>query len=184
MIRHAALGLAAAHAQGLIHRDIKPSNLLLSKQGQVKVLDLGLARLMTEGPEARQLTQSGQMLGTPDYIAPEQWGDTHAVDHRADLYALGCTLFFLLTGRAPFGDNGHSTMAQKLKGHVMEAAPRLRELRADVPEELDALYSQLMAKEVSDRLGSAAELAERLKQIASRLATKDTKPREIGRAHV
>ncbi|MFO0870352.1 MAG: serine/threonine-protein kinase [Pirellulales bacterium] len=178
MVRHAALGLAAAHAQGLIHRDVKPSNLLLSKQGQVKVLDLGLARLLAEGPEARQLTQSGQVLGTPDFMAPEQWDDTHAVDHRADLYALGCTLCFLLTGRAPFGDDRHSTMGQKMKGHVLEAPPRLRDLRPEVPEELDELYAQLMVKEPAQRLASATEVASRLKDIAQRCPAKTTQGRE------
>ncbi|MFO0868824.1 MAG: serine/threonine-protein kinase [Pirellulales bacterium] len=172
MLRHAALGLAAAHAQGLIHRDIKPSNLLLSKQGQVKVLDLGLARLLADGPEARQLTQSGQVLGTPDYMAPEQWDNTHTVDHRADLYALGCTLCFLLTGRAPFGDERHSTMGQKMKGHLLDPAPRLRELRPDIPPELDDLYTRLLEKEPTQRLITAEETATLLKQIAQRQTTK------------
>jgi serine/threonine protein kinase len=172
MARHAALGLAAAHAQGLIHRDIKPSNLLLSKQGQVKVLDLGLARLLADGPEARQLTQAGQVLGTPDYMAPEQWDNTNTVDHRADLYALGCTLFFLLTGRTPFGDDRHSTMGQKMKGHLLEPIPRLRDLRDDVPQELDELYARLMEKEPAQRQITADETATLLKAIAQRVSTK------------
>jgi len=179
MVRHAALGLAAAHAQGLIHRDVKPSNLLLSKEGQVKVLDLGLARLMTEEPELRQLTQSGQLLGTPDYMAPEQWDDTHAVDHRVDLYALGCTFYFLLAGRAPFGDDRHTTLKQKLKAHVLEAPPRLRDVRPEVPEDLDQLYGRLMAKEPSQRLSSAAEVASRLKEIVVRLNTKSAPARGV-----
>lgn len=179
MIRHAALGLAAAHAKGLIHRDIKPSNLLLSKQGQVKVLDLGLARLLDEGQETRQVTQTGQILGTPDYMAPEQWDNTHSVDHRADLYALGCTLCFLLTGRAPYGDASHTTTVQKMKAHLMNAPPRLRDLRPDVPEELDALYSQLMVKDAAQRSISAAELAERLKDIVGRLSVKGSAARVL-----
>jgi formylglycine-generating enzyme required for sulfatase activity len=166
MVRQAALGLAAAHAHGLIHRDIKPSNLLLTNQGQVKVLDLGLARLQADGPEARQLTQTGQVLGTPDFMAPEQWDDMNSVDHRADLYALGCTLFFLLIGRAPFGDDRHTTMGQKMKGHVLESPPRLRDLRSDVPDELDQLYLQLMQKDSSTRLSSATEVANRLNEIS------------------
>lgn len=179
MVRHAALGLAAAHAQGLIHRDIKPSNLLLSKQGQVKVLDLGLARLLAEGPEARQLTQSGQVLGTPDYMAPEQWEDTRNCDHRTDLYALGCTLSFLLTAEAPYGDERHTTLGQKMKGHLLEAPPRLSDLRADVPVELELLYQQLMAKEVAQRPDSAADLAERLKEIINHLSMKGSAVRAV-----
>ncbi len=125
----AAQPVEYAHAHGVVHRDIKPSNLFLAKVSSgsretsdpnartltssatytVKVLDLGLARLQGDSPShaamaETALTQSGQILGTPDYMAPEQWDDTHAVDHRADLYALGCTLFFLLTGRAPYTD--------------------------------------------------------------------------------
>ena len=172
MLRHAALGLAAAHAQGLIHRDIKPSNLLLSKQGQVKVLDLGLARLLEDGAEPRQITHSGQVLGTPDFMAPEQWDDTHAVDHRADLYALGCTLCFLLIGRAPFGDDRHTTMGQKMKGHLLEPISRLRDLRDDIPAELDDLYARLMEKDPARRLISAEETATLLKTIAQSHSTK------------
>lgn len=167
MVRQAAQGLSAAHSQGIVHRDIKPSNLLLSHQGQVKILDLGLARLLTDGPDGGQLTHSGQVMGTPDYMAPEQWEDAQKVDHKVDLYALGCTLCFLLTGRAPYGDERHSQIGQKMKGHLLEVPPRLRDLRAEVPEELDQLYAELMAKSPTQRPASAAELAERLKRIAT-----------------
>jgi eukaryotic-like serine/threonine-protein kinase len=102
MIRQAALGLGHAHQHGLIHRDIKPTNLFLTKAGQVKILDLGLARLQGEdvSPSSHDptITRMGQIMGTPDYMATEQWDDTHSVDGRADLYSLGCTLFFLLAG--------------------------------------------------------------------------------------
>ena len=101
--RQAALGLQHAHEHGLIHRDIKPSNLMLTRQGQAKILDLGLAR-MRGSPASQALTVSGQTMGTPDYIAPEQAADSHNVDIRADLYSLGCTLYKLLAGRAPFED--------------------------------------------------------------------------------
>src|SRR5262249_28237669 len=104
-IRQAALGLQHAHQRGLIHRDIKPSNLLLArKEGVVKVLDLGLARLeQRPGLEGMgTLTETDAVMGTPDYIAPEQARRTHTVDARADLYSLGCTFYFLLAGWPPF----------------------------------------------------------------------------------
>lgn len=166
LLSQAALGLAAAHEQGLIHRDIKPSNLLLSRRGQVKLLDLGLARLLAENVDQRQITQSGEVMGTPDYMAPEQWDDIHAVDHRADLYALGCTLCLVLTGRPPFGDDRHTSMGQKMKGHLLEAPPSLRTLRPDVPEPLETLYADLMRKEPAVRESSAAAVAARLRAIA------------------
>ena len=109
--RQTALGLQYAHEHGLVHRDVKPSNLMLTKEGTVKVLDLGLARLSGEGPDgaetgesgvAGEMTGSGQIVGTGDYLAPEQAIDSHAVDIRADIYALGCTLYKLPTGLRPF----------------------------------------------------------------------------------
>ena len=103
----AARGLEAAHEMGIIHRDIKPGNLMLDRGGTVRVLDLGLARIVdASNPFSKtitgRLTQSNTYMGTIDYMAPEQAEDSHSVDHRADIYSLGCTLFFLLTGRVPF----------------------------------------------------------------------------------
>src|SRR5262249_24730457 len=102
-----ARGLEAAHERGIVHRDIKPGNLMLDRQGTVRVLDLGLARIVSPGNAfdssvAGRLTQTGMYMGTVDYMAPEQAEDSHSVDHRADIYSLGCTLYFLLTGREPF----------------------------------------------------------------------------------
>src|SRR4029077_10356345 len=102
-VRQAALGLQHAHERGLVHRDVKPSNLLLSADGKaVKVLDLGLARLRGEGESLEPLTGAGALLGTLDFLAPEQAADARSVDGRADLYSLGVPLYFLLTGRVPF----------------------------------------------------------------------------------
>ncbi len=107
----AARGLEAAHAAGIVHRDIKPGNLMLDQAGAVRVLDLGLARIADAAnpfnkTAARRLTESGMYMGTIDFMAPEQAEDSHRVDHRADIYSLGCTLFYLLTGREPFpGEN-------------------------------------------------------------------------------
>ena len=97
--RQAALGLQHAHAHNLVHRDLKPSNLMLTADGQVKILDLGLARLLLREPGAGELTGSSQLLGTPDFMAPEQCLDARAADARSDLYSLGCTLYTLLIGR-------------------------------------------------------------------------------------
>ncbi len=161
-IRQAALGLGAAHKLGLVHRDIKPSNLFVTKQtGQIKILDMGLA-LLSEEQTPAALTSTGQCFGTPDYMAPEQWEDAHTCDARADLYALGCTLFLLLVGRTPYGGDGYRTVPRKMMGHVRDPIPNLIALRPEVPAELDAIYRKLMAKEPGDRFASADQLAEAL----------------------
>lgn len=170
IIRQAALGLSYAHERGLVHRDIKPGNLFLARDGHVKILDLGLARLRFDSSEHSAaeftLTSVGSFMGTPDYMAPEQWEDSHGVDHRCDLYALGCTLYFLLTGKAPFDDSEHNSLMLKLKGHTLEVPPRLRSLRNDVPVELDELAQRLLAKSPADRPQSAKEVAAILGRIA------------------
>lgn len=171
ILQQTAMGLAAAHAEGLIHRDIKPANLLLSTHGQIKILDLGLAKLLAEGPEVRKLTQMGQVFGTPDFMAPEQWDDTHNVDYRADIYSLGCTMYALLTGRAPFDDDRHATLTQKMRAHVMENHPRPSEARSEVPQELEDLYLQMVEKDVNKRVTSAAEVAEQLRMLAQGFST-------------
>ena len=157
-IRQAAMGLEHAHQHGLVHRDIKPSNLFVTKSGQIKLLDLGLARLGDDGEHQRGLTTIGQILGTPDYMAPEQWDDTHSVDARADLYSLGCTLFFVLTGRAPYADVTKSSLLQLMKAHVEGAIPNLTDIRLDVPAELNAVFVRLLAKNADDRYATAGEV--------------------------
>jgi serine/threonine protein kinase len=162
MIRHASLGLAHAHEHGLVHRDIKPSNLLLSKKGQVKILDLGLARLQSEKTaDEASLTVQGEVMGTPDYMAPEQWQSAHSVGPAADLYALGCTLHFLLTGQAPFAAADQSSYTHKMTAHVLQPPPAL----PDVPPEVEELYQKLMAKEPQQRPASAREVADELRSM-------------------
>jgi serine/threonine protein kinase len=131
----------------MVHRDIKPQNLILAREGKrqvVKVLDFGLAKLTREKEEEPGLTGTGQMLGTPDYIAPEQTLDATHADIRADIYSLGCTLYFLLTGNPPF--KGRS-LYEVLQAHqALEARP-LNLARPEVPEELAAVVRKMMAKD-------------------------------------
>jgi serine/threonine protein kinase len=156
-IREAAEGLQHAFEAGLIHRDIKPANLLLSRQGGIKILDMGLARFFHD--EKDNLTakfDSSTVLGTVDYLAPEQSMDSHAVDIRADIYSLGSTLYFLLTGRAPFADG---TVAQKLVSINMQEPTPIRALRPEVPEEMAQVLARMMAKQPGDRFQTPTEVA-------------------------
>src|SRR6266478_4328171 len=124
--RQAATGLQYIHERGLVHRDIKPSNLFLVDQRRVKILDLGLAVLRNESSPQKGLTEKGQILGTLDYMAPEQWEDSRAVDIRADIYSLGCTLFHLLAGKAPFGGDEYPTLMKQMWAHAQAPLPPLR----------------------------------------------------------
>jgi serine/threonine protein kinase len=166
-IRQAALGLQHAHEHGFVHRDIKPGNLLLSKAhgsqsvglDVVKLLDLGLARLKepgSEGDSSSSLTNSAAVMGTPDYIAPEQIRQSHRVDIRADLYSLGCTFYFLLVGRSPFAGG---SAGEKLLRHQMDDPDPLEELRPEVPPGVAGVVRRLMAKHPEDRFQTPAELA-------------------------
>src|SRR5262249_14561191 len=146
-MHQAALGLQHAHEHGMVHRDIKPSNLMLSRQGNralIKVLDFGLAKIRSEQAVDGGLTHEGQMLGTPDYIAPEQTIDARKADIRADVYSLGCTLYYLLNGGPPF--DGTSLYDLLQAHHSREALP-LNLARPEVPVELAALVAKMMAKE-------------------------------------
>ncbi|NQT16470.1 MAG: SUMF1/EgtB/PvdO family nonheme iron enzyme, partial [Planctomycetes bacterium] len=159
-ILQAARGLQYAHSEGVVHRDIKPSNLLLDKKGTVKILDMGLARLGEPGEspsseEAESLTSTGQVMGTYDYMAPEQAEDTHGADGRADIYSLGCTLFRLLTGKTPFrGDS----VIRVLLAHQQAPIPSLCDARPDLPKAVDEVFQRMMAKRPEDRYQSMAEV--------------------------
>jgi hypothetical protein len=161
LVRQIAVGLEYVHGHHIVHRDLKPSNLLLTPAGTVKILDLGLARhrpaevLRADG----SLTPDGAVLGTLDYMAPEQAQSAAQADARSDLYSLGCTFYYLLTGKAPFADR---IGLDKLMAHARDAAPLLREQRPDVPAAMAEIVHRLLAKKPEDRYGSAQVLIEAL----------------------
>jgi serine/threonine protein kinase/cell wall-associated NlpC family hydrolase len=167
-VRQAALGLQHAHELGLVHRDIKPSNILVDQRGSAKLLDLGLARVQRETgvgtasdvtEDGDHLTTTGMVMGTPDYMAPEQARDASKVDIRADLYALGCTLYYLLTGKVPFGG---TNFMEKLAQHAFDEPPDVRAARPEVPAEVAAVITRLLAKRPQDRFATPQELADAL----------------------
>ena len=121
--RQAALGLQCSEEHGLVHRDIKPSNLMLNAEGHIKVLDLGLAQFQEAEPLDSEVTGIGQLMGTPDYISPEQALESHAVDIRTDIYSLGGTLYYLLAGQPPFSGSQYDTPMKKVTGHLRDAVP-------------------------------------------------------------
>jgi serine/threonine protein kinase len=155
-----AMAMQHAHEIGWIHRDIKPANILVDRYGCVKLLDLGLSRLF-EG-DTDNLTQKfdeGNVLGTADYIAPEQALDVSAVDIRADIYGLGCTFYFLLAGRAPF-HNG--SVAQKLVWHQTKYPDHIHSVRPDIPEEINEIIFRMIAKKPDDRYDEPQDVIDAL----------------------
>lgn len=178
MISQAAAGLQYAHENGFVHRDIKPSNLMLARggasagrsQAAVKILDLGLARALEQRPNAAgsaELTSAGQMMGTLDYMAPEQGGDAHQVDIRADIYSLGATLYKLLTGESPFAEHARKPMMQRLMAMAQNDPPPIRSKRADIPEKLAAIIHRMLAKRPEQRFATPAEVEEALKPFCA-----------------
>jgi serine/threonine protein kinase len=157
-IAQVARGLAHAHEMGLVHRDIKPANCLLDKNEIVKLLDMGLARLIDD-EASLTLDNNENVLGTADYLAPEQALNSHKADARADIYSLGCTLYFLLTGHPPFPDG---TISERLIKHQVEQAPSILKDRPDAPSMLVNICNRMMAKKPEDRYQTAADVAERL----------------------
>lgn len=160
LIRQTAIGLDYIHEQGMVHRDIKPANLMVSNAGHVKILDLGLATLKDgTRPEGNDLTAEGQFLGTVDYAAPEQWENSHGVDIRADVYSLGCTMYYLLAGEAPFPNKRYTSLMQKMWAHSQAPLPPIRELRPDLPIEIASVLNRMLAKNRDERFARPSEVA-------------------------
>jgi serine/threonine-protein kinase len=150
-----AEALAHAAQRNVVHRDIKPSNILITADGRSKLIDMGLARLQNADNPAGELTVSGVTLGTFDYISPEQARDPRVADVRSDIYSLGCTFFYMLTGRPPFPQG---TVLQKLLQHQADEPPDLREFRPELPEEVSRVLRKMMAKDPNHRYQDATKL--------------------------
>jgi hypothetical protein len=183
--RQTALGLQHACEQGMVHRDIKPHNLMVTPAGQVKILDFGLARFVREtaldakeagGPVSEavaadaggcpaSLTDAGVLMGTADFIAPEQADDPRQADIQADIYSLGCTLYYLLAGQVPFPGG---TALEKLAAHRERTPAPLTKLRGDVPAKVARVVERMMAKDPVERYATPAEVAEALKPFAEK----------------
>ena len=165
LVRQVALGLQHAHEHGMVHRDIKPANLLVARTSAggcvVKIADFGIAKFT---PPTRTSSPGANLTGTPDYISPEQAHHPHLVDHRADLYSLGCVLYFLLAGRPPFPDG---TTEEKVRRHVHEMPAPILQLRPDVPPPVAELLARLLAKNPNHRPPTAAEVAARLDALVA-----------------
>ena len=160
--RHCARALAAAHATGVIHRDLKPDNVLLVSDGEVdggeraKLLDFGIAKLSDEKRFGLSQTHTGSVLGTPLYMAPEQCRSASDVDHRTDIYALGCVLFHMLCGRPPFVGDG---IGDTIAGHMFEPPPPMQDLHPELPPMVEAVVQRALAKDPEDRYATMTELA-------------------------
>jgi len=166
LLTQAAQGLQYAHQRGVIHRDIKPSNLLIDAQGDVKILDMGLARIEAatgELPSKSDLTRDGMVMGTVNYMAPEQAENTHLADERSDVYSLGCTLYFVLTGQNLYRG---TTLMAKLIAHREQPIPLLKSNCSDAPATLVSLFESMVAKKPETRTQSMAAVLTALKPIA------------------
>ncbi len=181
-LRQTAVGLQYALERGMVHRDIKPQNLMLTSKGEVKILDFGLARFVSEQApaddtndpgtpmkgSAGRSTQHGTLMGSPDYMAPEQAIDAHSADSRADIYGMGCTLYHLLAEQVPFPA---STLVERLTAHRDQTAIPLHHIRPDVPVELTNIVAKMMAKDPTQRYQTPGEVAAALAPFTQANAT-------------
>ncbi|MBA2116401.1 serine/threonine protein kinase [Bremerella alba] len=155
-IAQAADGLQHAHDKGVVHRDIKPANLLRDDRGIVKILDMGLARIKQDDNTSLTIAHEENVLGTADYLAPEQAVNSHKVDHRADIYSLGCSLYYLLTGHPPFPEG---SLAQRIAKHQSVMPDPVQKSRPNCPTLLQQICEKMLAKQPEDRFYDAAEVA-------------------------
>ncbi len=168
LVRQAAVGLEEAHDSQMVHRDIKPSNIMLCTVGKrkppvVKILDMGLALLSeAHSADVHGLTSTGQVMGTLDYMAPEQGGDSKSVDIRADIYALGATLYKLLCGEAIYHGENYQTPVQKLMGQAMHPAPPIQQRRQGVPDALATVLHRMLEKDPSQRIATPSDVVNSL----------------------
>jgi serine/threonine protein kinase len=181
IIRQAALGLEHARESGMVHRDIKPQNLLRSPDGTVKILDFGLATFAREArrsPEPLAIGAAGPITGTPDFVAPEQAIDPGRVDIRTDIYGLGGTFRFLLTGKPPFPEKA---TAEKIDGHLRRSPEPIESLRPDVPPEVRRIVGRMMARDPDRRYATPAEVVADLTAVLAPSASRSPLSRRLPR---
>lgn len=166
-IIQAAHGLEYAHSKGIVHRDVKPSNLLLDDEGTIKVLDMGLARIGNSGETSLQLTTTGQVMGTVEYMSPEQAEDTREADHRSDIYSLGCTMYRLISGTGPFS---RDTVVKTILAHRESPIPDLEPMSDPSVAQLNPIFQRMVAKRPEDRYQSIPELLHDLKQASGEVS--------------
>lgn len=179
-VGQAAVGLDYAHRKGIVHRDIKPANLLLDDGGTVKVLDMGLARIggVGGGEQSLHLTTTGQVMGTVEYMSPEQAEDTRSADHRSDIYSLGCTLFRLLTGHSPFT---RDTVVKTILAHREAPIPSIDVGHEPAARALNPIFQRMVAKRPEDRYQDIAALMQDIQQLEARLSRADDKTEAVDR---
>ena len=176
MVRQIALGCEFAHQAGIVHRDIKPQNVMLQPNGQIKILDLGLAAMRSA--DAAVSAQERQIAGTPEYMPPEQWQGSEPAP-TCDIYSLGCTMFCLLTGHAPYPAATHKTIRGLMQAHLQEPIPKVQELRRDIPADVAHLLNRCLAKDPLQRPASCREIAELLEFHAIPIDTSKIFPSPI-----